>query len=139
MATTANRFRLERTKDDSLLAQVARDVEQQIALGGLLPGDRLPSERELATQLGLSRNTVTAAYRVLEERGAIVAYPIAGRSSARRRRGKIRLTGAARYPARPTCWMSPCSKCWRKAGCRICATAFRLEPRRLVVFRDTFP
>jgi len=71
VATTANRFRLVRGKDDFLLAQVARDLEQQIALGRLLPGDRLPSERELAKQLGLSRNTVTAAYRVLEERGAI--------------------------------------------------------------------
>jgi DNA-binding transcriptional MocR family regulator len=71
VATTANRFFLERTKGDSLLLQVAQDIEQQIALGRLLPGDRLPSERTLASQLGLSRNTVTAAYRVLEERGAL--------------------------------------------------------------------
>jgi len=68
---TANPFRLDRTKGDFLLAQVAQDIEQQIALGRLLPGDRLPSERTLAAQLGLSRNTVTAAYRLLEERGAI--------------------------------------------------------------------
>jgi DNA-binding transcriptional MocR family regulator len=71
MAATANRFHLVRANGDFLLAQVARDIEQQIALGRLLPGDRLPSERALAAQLGLSRNTVTAAYRVLEERGAI--------------------------------------------------------------------
>jgi DNA-binding GntR family transcriptional regulator len=56
---------------ETLLAQVARDIEQQIALGRLLPGDRLPSERALAAQLGLSRNTVTAAYAVLEKRGVI--------------------------------------------------------------------
>ena len=37
-----------RAKDDRLLVQVARDLEQQIALGRLLPGDRLPSERTLA-------------------------------------------------------------------------------------------
>jgi DNA-binding transcriptional MocR family regulator len=71
MAAIANRFHLVRANGDFLLAQVARDIEQQIALGRLLPGDRLPSERALAAQLGLSRNTVTAAYRVLEERGAI--------------------------------------------------------------------
>jgi DNA-binding transcriptional MocR family regulator len=71
VATTANRFCLDRTKGDALLVQLARDIEQQIALGRLLPGDRLPGERALAAQLGLSRNTVTAAYRVLEERGAI--------------------------------------------------------------------
>ena len=54
-----------------LLEQVAQDIEQQIALGRLLPGDRLPSERALAAQLGMSRNTVTAAYLVLEKHGAI--------------------------------------------------------------------
>jgi DNA-binding transcriptional MocR family regulator len=69
--STADRFELVRGKGDLLLAQVARDVEQQIALGRLLPGDRLPSERALAAQLGLSRNTVTAAYGVLEKRGVI--------------------------------------------------------------------
>jgi DNA-binding transcriptional MocR family regulator len=54
-----------------LLEQVAQDIERQIALGRLLPGDRLPSERALAAQLGMSRNTVTAAYLVLEKHGAI--------------------------------------------------------------------
>jgi DNA-binding transcriptional MocR family regulator len=67
-----------RAKDDRLLVQVARDLEQQIALGGLLPGDRLPSERTLASQLGISRNTVSAAYLVLEKRGAIRRVPHRG-------------------------------------------------------------
>ena len=62
---------LVRAKDDLLLVQVARDLEQQIALGRLLPGDRLPSERTLASQLGMSRNTISAAYLVLEKRGVI--------------------------------------------------------------------
>jgi DNA-binding transcriptional MocR family regulator len=60
-----------RAPGEFLLVQVARDIEQQIALGRLLAGDRLPGERALAAQLGLSRNTVSAAYRVLEERGVI--------------------------------------------------------------------
>jgi DNA-binding transcriptional MocR family regulator len=58
-------------KGELLLDQVARDLEQQIALGGLLPGDRLPGERTLASQLGISRNTVSAAYGLLEKRGVI--------------------------------------------------------------------
>jgi len=61
---TVDRLHLVREQGDLLLAQVARHIEQQIALGRLSPGDRLPSERELAAQLGLSRNTVTAAYLV---------------------------------------------------------------------------
>jgi DNA-binding transcriptional MocR family regulator len=73
VATAAKpvRLRLVRGKGDLLLAQVARHIEDQIAHGRLLPGDRLPSERALAVQLGLSRNTVTAAYLVLEKRGTI--------------------------------------------------------------------
>jgi DNA-binding transcriptional MocR family regulator len=71
MAATANRFHLVRAKGDFLLAQVARDIEQQIALGRLLPGDRLPRERALAAQLGLSRNTVTPGLRL----GWIAAPP----------------------------------------------------------------
>ncbi len=54
-----------------LLQQVAEDIERQIALGKILHGDRLPSERALAAQLGVSRNTVTAAYLVLEKHGAV--------------------------------------------------------------------
>jgi DNA-binding transcriptional MocR family regulator len=75
---TADRFHLVRAKGDLLLAQVARDIEQQIALGRLLAGDRLPSERALAAQLGLSRNTVTAAYLLLEKRGVIRRVPQRG-------------------------------------------------------------
>ncbi|MGC2399578.1 MAG: PLP-dependent aminotransferase family protein [Acidobacteriaceae bacterium] len=60
-----------KAKDELLLDQVARDLEQQVAFGGLLPGDRLPGERTLAARLGLSRNTVSAAYHLLEKRGVI--------------------------------------------------------------------
>jgi DNA-binding transcriptional MocR family regulator len=67
----ADQVHLVRAPGDFLLAQVARDIELQIALGRLMAGERLPGERALATQLGLSRNTVSAAYRVLEERGVI--------------------------------------------------------------------
>ena len=68
---TPDQLHLVREQGDFLLAQVARHIEQQIALGRFAPGDRLPSERALAVQLGLSRNTITAAYLMLEKRGAI--------------------------------------------------------------------
>lgn len=68
----------KREKGDLLLGRVARDLEQQIALGLLLPGDRLPSERVLANQLGISRNTVSAAYLLLENHGVIRRVPNRG-------------------------------------------------------------
>ena len=39
--------------------------------GALRPTERLPSERDYAAKLYVSRNTVTAAYAVLEQQGAI--------------------------------------------------------------------
>ncbi|MFN8215931.1 MAG: FCD domain-containing protein [Solirubrobacterales bacterium] len=48
---------------DVVVAQLTRAIE----LGGLLPGDRLPPERELAVQLGVSRVTLRAALAELEE------------------------------------------------------------------------
>jgi DNA-binding transcriptional MocR family regulator len=77
VATTAVAER-SAEKEDLLRARVARDLEQQIALGRLLPGDRLPSERALALQLGLSRNTVSSAYLLLEKRGVIRRVPHRG-------------------------------------------------------------
>ncbi len=62
---------IDREKGELLLEQVARDIAERIALGQLLTGDRLPSERALAAQLRLSRNTITAAYELLEKRGVI--------------------------------------------------------------------
>jgi GntR family transcriptional regulator len=52
---------------DQLLAQ----LELRILGGGLAPGERLPSVRALARQLGLHANTVSAAYRDLESAGHV--------------------------------------------------------------------
>jgi GntR family transcriptional repressor for pyruvate dehydrogenase complex len=46
-------------------------VRRLIASGDLHPGDRLPPERDLATQLGVSRPTVRAGLRALSAMGVI--------------------------------------------------------------------
>jgi GntR family transcriptional repressor for pyruvate dehydrogenase complex len=65
-------------------AEVAAYLEREIASRGLLPGDKLPTERELAAQLSVSRATVRAALQdlagkhLLERtpgRGTLVAAP----------------------------------------------------------------
>ncbi|EOM76941.1 FadR family transcriptional regulator [Rhodococcus rhodnii] len=47
-------------------------VRDRLPSGQLRPGDKLPSEREFAEQLGVSRNTVREALRMLEISGLIV-------------------------------------------------------------------
>ena len=50
---------------------IRADVEARIASGELRPGQRLPSVRELAGQLGVATATVSAAYQELRRRGRV--------------------------------------------------------------------
>lgn len=52
-------------------AAVVDRVRRAVALGVLLPGERLPAERALAEGLGVSRVTVREALRVLQGEGLI--------------------------------------------------------------------
>jgi GntR family transcriptional repressor for pyruvate dehydrogenase complex len=53
-------------------------IEFAILTGALGVGDRLPSERNLATAMGISRPTVREAIRVLADAGAVEVRPGAG-------------------------------------------------------------
>ncbi|HLB06750.1 MAG TPA: FCD domain-containing protein [Alphaproteobacteria bacterium] len=58
--------------------QVCAQVRRAVHLGEYVPGDRLPSERDLAKQLGVSRMTVREALRVLQAEGYVIATGRAG-------------------------------------------------------------
>jgi DNA-binding FadR family transcriptional regulator len=60
---------------------ILRRIEQQLASGELSPGDRLPAERTLAEQLGVSRPSVREALRVLEALGVLEVTGGQGRDS----------------------------------------------------------
>lgn len=52
-------------------AQIVDQTVAAISAGRLVPGERLPPVRALATQLGVAVNTVAKAYRQLEEEGHV--------------------------------------------------------------------
>jgi GntR family transcriptional repressor for pyruvate dehydrogenase complex len=51
--------------------QVVAHVRDLIERGALKPGDRLPAERDLATQIGVSRPTIRAGLRTLAAMGVV--------------------------------------------------------------------
>lgn len=51
--------------------EICERIRNQLAVGALGPGDKLPAERELAQQLGVGRNAVREALHALELAGII--------------------------------------------------------------------
>jgi DNA-binding transcriptional regulator YhcF (GntR family) len=51
--------------------QLRNQIIEAIRAGTMLPGTRLPTVRELASQLSLAVNTVARAYRELETAGVV--------------------------------------------------------------------
>lgn len=58
-----------------IYTQIIDGLRQQIRSGVLQPGDKLPSVRELATQLSINPNTIQRSYRELERDGWIISIP----------------------------------------------------------------
>lgn len=84
---------VDRRRDEPVYRQIARQIRSRIASGALVPGDLLPRVRGLASDLGVTLNTVARAYRLLEEEGFVsirsrsgveVAWPSSLPSSGRR-------------------------------------------------------
>src|SRR5438876_10539242 len=53
--------------------KIARSTEAAVAAGKIEAGEQLPTVRDLAKRLGVSGATVSAAYRILQERGVTIA------------------------------------------------------------------
>lgn len=64
-------FHIDPSSGTPIYRQIYDQVRQAIAGGTLLPGDRLPSVRDLAIELAVNPNTVAKAYQELERAGVI--------------------------------------------------------------------
>ena len=71
----ATEINLNRT---NLSVQVAEKIEKIILENNLLPGNRIPAERDLATRFGVNRSTLREAIRLLVQRGVLEMRPGSG-------------------------------------------------------------
>jgi GntR family transcriptional regulator len=51
--------------------QIIEEFKRQIVTGELKPGDKIPSQRDLAAQIRVNANTVQRAYREMELMGLV--------------------------------------------------------------------
>src|ERR1700754_5079150 len=75
---------LDRAKRTPLAAQIYRAIREAIETGRLASGAKLPSWRDLAAQLGVSRGTVQVAYERLVDEQFAVGLGAAGTRVAER-------------------------------------------------------
>ena len=63
-------------RDARPIYEQVKDGFKQLIITGVLPGDtRMPSVRELASELTINPNTIQRAYRELELEGFIISVP----------------------------------------------------------------
>lgn len=62
---------LKTIKIKRITEEIVSQIRNHIAKGELKAGDRMPSERQMAQQLGVSRSTVREALQVLEHTGFV--------------------------------------------------------------------
>ncbi len=80
--------------------QIKRQIGALVADGRLAPGDKLPTVRRLADDLGLAPNTVARAYRELEAAGVIDTRGRAGSFISGDERSRAARRAAAEYAQR---------------------------------------
>lgn len=62
---------LDEARGAPVYRQIVEAIRHQVATGVLIPGERLPTVRELAGELKVDRNTALKAYRVLHREGVL--------------------------------------------------------------------
>ena len=68
-------FSLNASSGVPIYRQIVYQARLAVAGGRIRPGERLPSVRAIATQLGINPMTVSKAYSMLEQAGVVVRQP----------------------------------------------------------------
>lgn len=64
-------IRIDADSATAIFDQVAASVRSDIVAGRLVPGDRLPTAREVAAALEINVHTVLRAYQLLRDEGLV--------------------------------------------------------------------
>jgi GntR family transcriptional regulator len=64
-------YKIDPSRPEPLFEQVAGEIRRAVAEGEAAPGERLPLAKDLATVLGVNKNTVLRAIRVLRDEGLL--------------------------------------------------------------------
>jgi DNA-binding transcriptional regulator YhcF (GntR family) len=94
------KFIINPNSPEDLHLQIQKQIEYRISAGQLIPGDRLPTIRELENELKINRHTIRKAYNELQQKGLLrvqrgkgvmVATDILKRNSIRQNPGAYAL------------------------------------------------
>lgn len=80
-------FRLNSSSGVPPYLQIAHQLRQALLAGVLMPGDQLPTVKEVVGQLAVNPNTVFKSYRELEREGLVQGRPGSGTFVLRRPEG----------------------------------------------------
>ncbi len=67
-------IKIDRKSRIPIYLQVKNQIIYEIKNGKLKIGDKVPTERELAQNLNISRNTISNTYNLLEQEGVLISY-----------------------------------------------------------------
>ncbi|MGW6564237.1 GntR family transcriptional regulator [Streptomyces sp. NPDC054975] len=66
-------YRIDRRSGVATYLQIVQQTQQALRMGLLVPGDQLPTAREVVEATAINPNTVLKAYRELERAGLVEA------------------------------------------------------------------
>ena len=72
-------MKIEFSPNTPIYIQVMEHIKKEIVTGHLLPGDKIPSVRELASELQVNPNTIQRTFQELERDGVVVTRRGMGR------------------------------------------------------------
>jgi GntR family transcriptional regulator len=69
MSKSRRRIKIDIASPTSVYRQIADQIRELLVAGEFQPGERLPTVRQLALDLGINHNTIAEAYRTLANEG----------------------------------------------------------------------